>query len=146
MTEYQHTAVIVSATNQLFETLDITPTIFHRGSRNEITFLIKNLSNKNHNDIDIEIEKVEREIFQEPLSKKDDPMDDITLRPGEQGELKILLDTDIDAPEGVYNMLYYFHFYELNGQDYRTPLSLKKFNLIQVNNDLKDMDIEPSSI
>jgi len=146
ITEYQKTAVFLSGPNQMLNALDITPTVFHRGSRVEMTFTIKNHSNNIYNDINLEIEQIEREIFQESLGVNDDLLEDITLRPGEEGEIKIILDTDIDDPEGVYNMLYYYHFYELNGDDYRTPLILKKIIIIKANNDLKCLDLEPLSI
>lgn len=146
ITKYQKTPVILSGPNQMIHTLGISPMSFQRGSRMEMTFFIKNHSNKIYHDIDLEIETIEREIFQEPLGNKDDHIEDITLRPGEEGQIKVIIDTDIDDPEGIYNLRYYFHFYELNGDDYRTPLYIKKITVVKANDDLKCFDLEPLSM
>ncbi|HOO31600.1 MAG TPA: hypothetical protein PLB99_00555 [Thermotogota bacterium] len=132
--------------NDTIKTIEISPEKFYRGSKMYVVFDVLNKGNVVYKDINIEIESIQREIYLDSLSHNDDYEEGITLEPNESGQFTAVIDTDLDDPEGPYDILYYYSFDLENGDSYRTPLYHSVITVIPANSDIQCTDLQPDQM
>ena len=139
-------SIYLKGPNESLTTVGISPRKFYRGSEMTIDFHILNKSQTIYKDINMEIESIQRRIFADALTHNDDYEEGIELESNEMGYLKAIIDTDLEDPEGEYNLLYYFSFELENGDSYRTPLYHSIITVIPANDAIRCMDLQPEKI